>query len=641
MRRPVLVAIVAARRAARARRSRRSSCRCGNGALRQFPRGHETRVGFEAAARGRRPGATAPLARARRRPRAASTQRPRARSTRDREIARVAAAGRLARRPHGAARREPRARRRVRAGEGARRRGCATRSAAAARASSAARPRRSSDFDDLRLRLDVEDRCCSCSGCPTSCCWSLLRSGRAAAEGGADEPAVASARPTACSCRLPVGWSTVRLRVAATSTARRRSCSRSSSACRWTTRCSCSRASASATTATGDTRRAVAEGLPASARTITSGRADHGRRLRGLRRAPACRRSSRSASAARSRSRVDATLVRLVLVPAAMELLGKWNWWLPRIPVARLPPLRRRSTRSRARARYVAVRAVKLAKLANTTGSSKRRSQLSIRDEAVNPRLKQGDRVTVHESAAQSHRCSTTSGRGRSGGDADHTGKLPESREPRRLSMAGRPGPAMSESWRGRATTGPGSLAELLVYYSERRAWTRQCDSACRDDGAAGAARSRSPHGRRGARSVRPRGERCSGRPPRPRHRRSGRASQGTAWESPSGSDGELVLRGTLRRRDVGVRSSRCGSCAMLARRMHELNAMVAGTEAALVRRSVRLLTEVDGGPFHRDRRENARERAIGKAQAHVSAPTGEASRSAATASLPTARGGL
>jgi RND superfamily putative drug exporter len=26
---------------------------------------------------------------------------------------------------------------------------------------------------------------------------------------------------------------------------------------------------------------------------------------------------------------VDATLVRLVLVPATMELLGKANWWLP------------------------------------------------------------------------------------------------------------------------------------------------------------------------------------------------------------------------------------------------------------------------------------------------------------------------
>jgi putative drug exporter of the RND superfamily len=26
---------------------------------------------------------------------------------------------------------------------------------------------------------------------------------------------------------------------------------------------------------------------------------------------------------------VDATLVRLVLVPAVMELLGRANWWLP------------------------------------------------------------------------------------------------------------------------------------------------------------------------------------------------------------------------------------------------------------------------------------------------------------------------
>jgi len=26
---------------------------------------------------------------------------------------------------------------------------------------------------------------------------------------------------------------------------------------------------------------------------------------------------------------VDATLVRLLLVPATMRLLGKWNWWAP------------------------------------------------------------------------------------------------------------------------------------------------------------------------------------------------------------------------------------------------------------------------------------------------------------------------
>jgi uncharacterized membrane protein YdfJ with MMPL/SSD domain len=34
---------------------------------------------------------------------------------------------------------------------------------------------------------------------------------------------------------------------------------------------------------------------------------------------------------------LDATLVRLVLVPATMELLGKWNWYVPRL-LARLLP---------------------------------------------------------------------------------------------------------------------------------------------------------------------------------------------------------------------------------------------------------------------------------------------------------------
>jgi uncharacterized membrane protein YdfJ with MMPL/SSD domain len=42
---------------------------------------------------------------------------------------------------------------------------------------------------------------------------------------------------------------------------------------------------------------------------------------------------------------IDATLVRLVLVPAAMELLGNANWWLPR-PLARiLPDVRLEATR--------------------------------------------------------------------------------------------------------------------------------------------------------------------------------------------------------------------------------------------------------------------------------------------------------
>jgi RND superfamily putative drug exporter len=34
---------------------------------------------------------------------------------------------------------------------------------------------------------------------------------------------------------------------------------------------------------------------------------------------------------------LDATLIRLILVPATMEILGRWNWWLPK-PLARLLP---------------------------------------------------------------------------------------------------------------------------------------------------------------------------------------------------------------------------------------------------------------------------------------------------------------
>jgi RND superfamily putative drug exporter len=86
----------------------------------------------------------------------------------------------------------------------------------------------------------------------------------------------------------------------------------------------------------GDTRRAVAEGLATSARTITSaalimvavftvfiGTGVSSIKEIGLGNAVAIA--------------VDATLVRLILVPAAMELLGAWNWWLPG-PLARLLP---------------------------------------------------------------------------------------------------------------------------------------------------------------------------------------------------------------------------------------------------------------------------------------------------------------
>jgi RND superfamily putative drug exporter len=95
--------------------------------------------------------------------------------------------------------------------------------------------------------------------------------------------------------------------------------------------------------ATGDTRLAVAEGLSSSARTITSaalimvavfavfvGTGVPSIKQLGLGNAVAIG--------------VDATLVRLILVPAVMELLGPWSWWMPRglgrvLPTASLEEL--------------------------------------------------------------------------------------------------------------------------------------------------------------------------------------------------------------------------------------------------------------------------------------------------------------
>jgi RND superfamily putative drug exporter len=49
---------------------------------------------------------------------------------------------------------------------------------------------------------------------------------------------------------------------------------------------------------------------------------------------------------------IDATIVRSVLVPASMKLLGDWNWylpswlqWLPRIQVEAAPPVSREGAR--------------------------------------------------------------------------------------------------------------------------------------------------------------------------------------------------------------------------------------------------------------------------------------------------------
>jgi RND superfamily putative drug exporter len=78
----------------------------------------------------------------------------------------------------------------------------------------------------------------------------------------------------------------------------------------------------------GDNRRAVAEGLASSARTISSAALIMTAVfsvfvLTGV---PSIKEIGLGNAVAVA---LDATLVRLVLVPAAMQLMGRWNWWLP------------------------------------------------------------------------------------------------------------------------------------------------------------------------------------------------------------------------------------------------------------------------------------------------------------------------
>jgi uncharacterized membrane protein YdfJ with MMPL/SSD domain len=88
--------------------------------------------------------------------------------------------------------------------------------------------------------------------------------------------------------------------------------------------------------ATGDNRKAVAQGLQRSARTISSAALIMVSvfvvfAFTGV---ASIKEIGIGMSVAIA---LDATLVRLVLVPATMEIMGRWNWWLPR-PLARLLP---------------------------------------------------------------------------------------------------------------------------------------------------------------------------------------------------------------------------------------------------------------------------------------------------------------
>ena len=78
----------------------------------------------------------------------------------------------------------------------------------------------------------------------------------------------------------------------------------------------------------GDNERAVAEGLSSSARTISSAALIMTAVfavfvLTGV---PSIKELGLGCAVAIA---LDATLVRLILVPAAMKLMGQWNWWMP------------------------------------------------------------------------------------------------------------------------------------------------------------------------------------------------------------------------------------------------------------------------------------------------------------------------
>jgi uncharacterized membrane protein YdfJ with MMPL/SSD domain len=81
--------------------------------------------------------------------------------------------------------------------------------------------------------------------------------------------------------------------------------------------------------ATGDTKRAVAEGLRASAGTISSAALIMVAvfSVFAFTGTPSIKEIGVGMSVAIA---LDATLVRLILVPATMEIMGRWNWWLPK-----------------------------------------------------------------------------------------------------------------------------------------------------------------------------------------------------------------------------------------------------------------------------------------------------------------------
>ena len=90
---------------------------------------------------------------------------------------------------------------------------------------------------------------------------------------------------------------------------------------------------------TGSTEAAVVEGIGRTGRLVTSAALILGLAFVALSASPGTE-VKIFATALAAGILVDATIVRGMLVPAVVAIVGRWNWWLPRWParVLRVPP---------------------------------------------------------------------------------------------------------------------------------------------------------------------------------------------------------------------------------------------------------------------------------------------------------------
>jgi RND superfamily putative drug exporter len=86
---------------------------------------------------------------------------------------------------------------------------------------------------------------------------------------------------------------------------------------------------------TGSTRTAVVEGIGRTGRLVTSAALILGLAFVALSASPGTE-VKIFATALAAGILIDATIVRAVLVPAAVAILGRWNWWLPHRPARML-----------------------------------------------------------------------------------------------------------------------------------------------------------------------------------------------------------------------------------------------------------------------------------------------------------------